>query len=248
MKDFKGQTKSEDEMFKAIQIKNNSLPNGWIGAQTMSDIAARLDADCFPTTLQIYGMPTIIGNDLLPFNPKGPIRNFENSVLGSFTYPRATTPCSILKNNTGIVFNDACRSWAGYPEAVLYKCNGVVEMGEFKYATDLPAGTTWAVGGFGLLDYWNPSGQGFKTIGSTDFYSSVAYRTNHIVLGYKNSKVYGVFCKNMDAPQLNTFCKEKMKFKLALKVDGGKLSAMNGAERFSKINTNMTQGYCVQFI
>lgn len=248
MKDFKGETKNEMELFKEIQKANNSYPNGWIGTQTMSDIAITLGAKGFPYTLEMYNQPVIIGNDLLAFNPKSGLKNYKNSILGSFTHPRATTPCSILVNNGQIIFNDSCRFWAGYPEAVMYKCNDTVSVGEFISAADLPLGTQWAVGGFGLLGLWNPNGQGFKTINGTDFYNSVVYKTNHNVLGYKNGKVFGIYFKNMTAKQIDTMCKDKFKFEFAILLDGGGLAAINGDEKFAQINTQTKQGYAIQFI
>lgn len=248
MKDFKYETQNEMRMFKAIQKQVNAYENGWIGCQTMSDIAIMLKADCFPVTLEIYGQPTIIGKDLIAFNPKGSISQYSNSMLGSFTYPRATTPCSILVNNGDVIFDQACRAWAGYPEAVIYRLNdGTIGHGEFKYAKDLPKGTKWAIGGFGLLDMWNPSGQGFKKIGSSDFYNTVAYKTDHLVLGVKNGMVYGVYCKNMTAEQVNELCK-KMQFDFAIMLDGGGLAAMNGTENFAKIKAHQKCGYAIQFV
>ena len=252
MRDFKGTTKSEDKMFKAIQWSIGAYDNGWIGCQTMSDLAIKVGADCFPVTLKIYGMPTIIGHDIIPFNPKGPLSKFKNSALGSFTYPRATTPCSILITGGKIEWNEASRAWAGYPEAVMYKHGGKIKMGEFRYATDLPKGTEWAVGGFGLMQFWNPDGQGFKKIKMpngkiSDFYTTVAYRTNHLVLGYKNGMMYLVFCKNMTAEEVNKLM-DKFKFEYALMLDGGGLAAINGEESFAKIKTTIKQGYAIQMV
>ena len=265
MRDFKGTTKSEDKMFKAIQRAIGAYDNGWIGCQTMSDLAIKVGADCFPVTLQIYGMPTIIGHDIIPFNPKGPLSKFKNSALGSFTHPRATTPCSILVTGGKIEDDgeikkgkyegpEASRYWAGYPEAVMYKANGKVKMGEFRLAREVPGNPVeWAVGGFGLGAFWNPDGQGFKKIKMpngkiSDFYTTVAYRTNHLVLGYKNSMMYLVYCKNMTAEEVNKLVSQKFKLEYALMLDGGGLAAMNGEEGFAKIKTTIKQGYAIQMI
>ena len=47
MKDVVGSTSGEVRMIKAIQRSVGALDNGWIGNQTLSDIAAKLGADCF---------------------------------------------------------------------------------------------------------------------------------------------------------------------------------------------------------
>jgi hypothetical protein len=248
MREFKGTTGSEVNLFKGIQRACGSYDNGIIGNQTMTELAINVGAKCFPTTQLIYKQPTIVGNDLVVFDPNGPLKNYANSMLGSFTFPRATTPCSIMVGGGKVIFNDACRAWKGYPEAVMYKHKNKIKMGEFKYASQLPNGTEWAVGGFGLLDYWNPSGQGFKVIDGKDYYNTVAYKTNHNVLGYKLGKVWGVYFKNMTATQVNAMCRDKFLFEHAIMLDGGGLAAINGAERFAQININKVQGYALQFV
>lgn len=44
MKDVVGSTSEEVRMIKAIQRSVGALENGWIGNQTLSDIAAKLGA------------------------------------------------------------------------------------------------------------------------------------------------------------------------------------------------------------
>ena len=44
MRDIKGSTSEEIRMIKAIQRSVGALDNGWIGNQTLSDIAAKLGA------------------------------------------------------------------------------------------------------------------------------------------------------------------------------------------------------------
>lgn len=255
MKDFKGLTTNEDKLFKNIQRKNNSYENGWIGTQTMSDIAIKLGAtDCFPVTLEMYGFPTIIAKDLIPFAPNGkPLRNYANSMLGSFTYPRAKTPCSILVSNGDVIWDQSCRYWAGYPEAVIYRLkDGTFGHGEFKLASELPKDVLWAVGAFGLQDMWNPSGQGFKKItvnGKTsDYYTTVAYETYHNVLGVKNGMVYGVLYESMTAPEVDDHCKNRMQFEYAIMLDGGGLGSANFSEPFGKFRTGISCGYAIQFV
>lgn len=250
MNDIYPSTQNEKQFFIAMQKKLNIDANGIIGMNTLSTLAFQAGADIpLPRTLKLYGYPVIIGNDLIAFNPKGSIGGYSNSMLGSFTYPRATTPCSILVNDGKAIWNDACRAWAGYPEAVIYRLkNGKFGWGEFKTAKELPKDVKWAVGGFGLMDMWNPDGQGFKIINGTDFYNTVAYKTYHNVLGLKNGKVYGIMYHAMNAVQVNDHCKKKMRFDHAIMLDGGGLSAINGTEDFAKYHTGIKQGYAIQFI
>ena len=45
MKDFRGETNSEDKLIRATQRAIGALDNGWVGAQTMSDLAVAVGAD-----------------------------------------------------------------------------------------------------------------------------------------------------------------------------------------------------------
>ena len=71
-------------------------------------------------------------------------------------------------------------------------------------------------------------------------------RTNHTVLGCKGGMLYGVYCKDMTAQQVNAFCRDKLKLKHAVLLDGGHIAAINGA--VSRINTRQRQLYAVRFV
>jgi len=244
MKDITYSTNSEKKMFQAVQRAIGAYDNGIIGTQTMSDIAAKVGADCFPVTLQMYGYPVIIGNDLLAFDPNGGLKNYNNSLSGSFTYQSGKTPCSILMNKGQAVYSAACHAHIGKPESVLYRLNsGTFGLKKCKSTAELPKGVRWAVGGMGLLSAYDPAGEGFSGA-----YSDVLRKTNHTVLAVKNSKVYGVYYKNMTAAQINVHCRDKMQFELAIMLDGGHIAAINGTEKFARINTSQMQGYGLQFI
>ncbi len=244
MKDFKGVTQSEDKMFKAIQRSIGAYANGWIGCQTMSDLAIKVGADCFPVTLSIYGMPTIIAKDLILLDPNGSLSKYANSILGSFTYPRATTPCSIMVNGGKVICGNSCHAHISKPESVLYRLNsGKFGIKRCIYSSELPKNVKWAFGGMGLLDFYDPVAEGF-----TGAYSDVLRRTDHTVIGVKNNMVFGVYMKSVTGSQVNNLCRDKFKFEYAVMGDGGGLAAINGAEGFAKIRTTIQQGYIAQFI
>jgi hypothetical protein len=244
MNSIKPSTISEKTLFKAIQKIVGSSEDGILGTQTMCDIAVKLKAKCFPITLSMYNYPIIIGNDLIAFNPNGSLSGYKNSMLGSFTYPRATTPCSILINNSKVICGNSCHAHISKPETVIYKtANGKIDWVRTTSYTGLPKDTVWAVGGMGLCDMYNPDAEGFS--GS---YADVLRKTNHNVLGVKDGMVYGVYYKNLTGQQINSHCKNTMKFDMAILLDGGGLAAINGSESFAKINTSIKQGYAIQFI
>ena len=235
MRDVKGATSEEIRMIKAIQRSVGALDNGWIGNQTLSDIAAKLGADCFPLNVELYGQPCIIDRDIEPVNMSGPLP--RNAISGSFSWQGQ--PCSILVRGGRVVRGMSCHYPT--PESVLYKTtDGAVRISRVSSAAAL-GDVVWAVGGLGLLDRYNPAAEGF-----TGSYSDVLRKTNHTVLGYKGRLLYGVYCRSMTAQQVNAFCRDKLKLEYAVMLDGGHVAAIHGA--CNKINTNQRQYYAVRFL
>lgn len=235
MKDVVGSTSEEVRMIKAIQRSVGALDNGWIGNQTLSDIAAKLGADCFPLNVELYGQPAILARDIDPLNLSGQLP--ENSISGSFSWQGA--PCSILVRGGRVVRGMSCHYPT--PESVLYKTtDGAVRIARVASASLLD-NVVWAVGGMGLLGNYNPAAEGFIRA-----FSDVLRKTNHTVLGYKGGMLYGVYCKNMTAQQVNALCRNKLKLEYAIMLDGGHVAAIHAA--CSKINTNQRQYYAVRFL
>ena len=235
MRDIKGSTSEEVRMIKAIQRSVGALENGWIGNQTLSDIAAKLGADCFPLNVELYGQPCIIARDIEPVNMSGPLP--KNAISGSFSWQGQ--PCSILVRGGRVV-----RDWSCHyptPESVLYKTtDGAVRIARVSSVSALD-NVVWAVGGMGLLGGYDPELDGF-----TGIYSDVLRKTNHTVLGYKGGMLYGVYCCSMTAQQVNAFCRDKLKLTRAVMLDGGHVAAIHGA--CNKINTQTRQFYAVRFL
>ena len=235
MRDVKGATSEEIRMIKAIQRSVGALDNGWIGNQTLSDIAAKLGADCWPLNVELYGQPCIIARDIEPVNMSGPLPT--NAISGSFSWQGQ--PCSILVRDGKVVRGMSCHY--PRPESVLYKTtDGAVRIARVSSVSALD-NVVWAVGGMGLLGGYDPELDGF-----TGVYSDVLRKTNHTVLGYKGGLLYGVYCRSMTAQQVNALCRDKLKLKYAVMLDGGHVAAINGA--CSKINTQTRQYYAVRFL
>ena len=235
MRDVKGSTSEEIRMIRAIQRSVGALDNGYVGNQTLSDIAAKLGADCFPLNVELYGQPTLIARDIEPVNMSGPLP--KNAISGSFSWQGQ--PCSILVRGGKVV-----RDWSCHyprPESVLYKTtDGAVRMARVSSVSALD-NVVWAVGGMGLLGGYDPELDGF-----TGVYSDVLRKTNHTVLGYKGGLLYGVYCRSMTAQQINALCRDKLKLDYAVMLDGGHVAAINGA--CNKINTQTRQFYAVRFL
>ena len=202
MNAIKGSTTSETKMIKAIQKAVGASQDGMIGAGTMSDLAISIGADCWPLTLSLYNMPVIICEDIVISNPKKGCKDFENSLSGSFSYQQK--PCSILISGGKELYSASCHAWLGQPESVLYRLkNGDFGVKRCKSSSELPSNVRWAVGGMGLLDYYNPTIEGF-----TGNYADVLRLTDHTVLGVKADMCYLVYCKSMTGAQVNSFCKD----------------------------------------
>lgn len=248
MKTVKGSTGSEDKMIRAVQTATGAAADGEIGAQTMSDIACKLDADCFPLTLEIYKHPVIIAKNALPFATSTPVKSWANCISGSFS--ASGKPCSILVQDGVVRQQYACHSIPyGKPESVLYRLkNGTYGVKRVVNAKELPADVSWAVGGLGLLDDYDPAAEGFCKLtanGKTENFSDVLRDTNHTMIGVKNGFVYLCYCKSLTAAQVNAYAKQ-LGLELAVMLDGGHLAAINGEESFAKINTSTKQYYIVQ--
>ena len=235
MKDVVGSSSEEVRMIKAIQRSVGALENGWIGNQTLSDIAAKLGADCWPLNVELYGQPAILARDIDPLNMSGPLP--KNAISGSFSWQGQ--PCSILVRDGRVVRGMSCHYPT--PESVLYKTrDGAVRIARVSSAAAL-GDVVWAVGGMGLLGNYNPAAEGF-----TGAFGDVLRRTDHTVLGYKGGMLYGVYCRSMTAQQVNAFCRDKLKLTHAVMLDGGHVAAINGA--CNKINTQTRQFFAVRFL
>ena len=239
MNNIIGTTDSETAMIKAIQRAVGAAEDGEIGGETMAAIAARLGADCFPITLEIYDQPTIIAKDVVVCNPSTGLRAYNNSLSGSFSYQKK--PCSILVNWGKAVCESACHAWLGQPETVLYRLySGEFGIRRCMSSKELPDSVKWAVGGMGLLDLYGPQEEGFS-----GQYADVLRRTNHTALGVKGGMVYLIYCAGMTGREVDEHCR-KLGLELAVMLDGGHVAAINGAESFAKINTGQIQYYMIQ--
>ena len=242
MNDIKYSTNEEKRLITSVQGAVGTRQDGCAGADTFVTIAGALGANCFPVALKIFGCPTIVGRSIVPFSPRAPLTGYAYSMLGSFTYPRAQTPCSILINRGKVEQGASCHAFQNKPESVIYqRSNGAVGVMRAVYTSDLPSDCVLAVGGMGLCSQYDPKAEGF-----TGAYADVLRKTNHNVLGYKRGLWYGVYAQNMTGAQVNDLCAKKFKFSYALLLDGGGLAAMNAGE--FKINAGTKQGYAIQFI
>lgn len=248
MQTVKGGTASETALIKAIQTAIGAIADGEIGTQTLSDIACRLHAIKEPVTLKIYSAPVIIAPNLVPFAGGGnTLAAYKNTLNGSFY--AGGKPCSILVQDGVVKSKYACHASYGKPESVLYRLrDGTTGICRATDTGHIPDNVWWAVGGLGLLEYYNPAAEGFCKLtanGKTEDFSDVLRKTNHSMIGYKNGYYYLVYCPNMNADGANNLAK-KLGLQYAIMLDGGHVAGINGAESFAKINTTAKQYYMIQ--
>ncbi len=236
MKCVSGSNKEEDRLIKAIQKGVGAIQDGSIGTQTMSDIACKLGADCFPLALTIYSQPCIIARDAMPIAAHGTLDS--NAISGSFN--DGTDPCSILVSGGKVVQATSCHYWDDKsPETVLYRLeNGTFGVRRVKTVDELPSCMSWAVGGMGLLAFYDPDAEGFR-----GKFADVLRKTDHTMLGIKNGYVYLCYCSNMTAAQMNAHAK-KLGLTMAVMLDGGHVATINSTS--TKINVKTKQLYVVK--
>ena len=240
MRNVSGGNPAETRMIKAVQAAVGAIQDGSIGTQTMSDIAVRLGADCFPLGISIYNQPVIIAKDIVPIAAHGALSQYPDSISGSFN--DGASPCSVLISGGFVTCPTACHYWDDRsPESVIFRdLTGAFGMARVKTISELPEGLSWAVGGMGLLGYYAPAKEGF-----TGRFSDVLRRTNHTVLGIKNGMVYLAYVSDMTATQVNNFA-VKLGLEMAIMLDGGHLAAINSET--TKINCGQKQLYVIQAV
>lgn len=254
MKFVSGVTVNEKKLVMGIQNLVNCKPDNSIGPDTLIGIAQHLPngESLFPTDLTLYNCPTHIAKDILAFDPDSSLSKWDNSISGSFTYRAGETPCSILVNHGKDLWSSSSKAWAGFNESVICKYrDGSVKLHKVKNTSEIPnrSNLVVAVGGMGLLDAWDPYGEGFRkfTFNGNQFdHSDVLRRTNHTVLGYKNGYFYGVLFRNKTAAEINTICKRDFQFKFAILMDGGHIAGFNGTD--NDVNLYQIQGFVIQFV
>jgi len=206
-----------------------------------------------PKTIKIGYEHAIVSDDLLVFDPNGPLKNYKDAMSASFTWPSGKIPGSILVNKGKAVCGSACHAWLGYPESVIYRYkDGTFGYGRYKYDTEIPdrANVLWAVGGVGLIGNYKPSVEGFAKFyknGKYYNYTDVLRKTAHTVIAMKAGKCYQIYIHSMSAYQINLWVKAQG-FELAIIGDGGHIPAINGSTAECKHNLYIEQGFATQGI
>lgn len=236
MRFVSGSTPEEIKLVMGIQGAVGSVQDNSIGPQTLTDLAVAVNADVFPLNVTMFNNPVIVAADIRPAAVSGSLSKYANAISGSFSWEHR--PCSILISDGEVVCGTACHAHLGKPECVLYRFeNGMFGIRRAKSADELPKTLRWAIGGCGLLDYYNPAAEGF-----TGAYADVLRRTNHTLIGVKNKMVYLCYVKNATGIECNSYAK-KLGLEKAVLLDGGHIAAINGAE--TKINTTLTTQYYI---
>lgn len=181
-------------------------------------------------------------------NNKQSCRNYRNCISGVFQHLNKAN--AILIYGKRIIGNSSAHSWLGFPDScLLYNKNGTFAV---KRITNVKSEEldkiNWAISGVGLLDMYNPTLEGYAKIRKNEKtydYSDVLRRTNHTAIGVKDNKVYGLYLSNMNAYQVNNYCK-KLNLEKAIMLDGGHIAAAN--TDIAKANSYQKQHNIIQFV
>lgn len=182
-------------------------------------------------------------------NAKGACKDYKNCISGTFSWQNKLNSIFFAWNKEKN--NLSAHAWAGYPDCVIWcDLNGKMHTDVLtSFDGETKKQVLWAVGGMGLLDYYNPSEQGyckFTKYGKTYNYSDVLRKTNHTVLGYtQNGEVYGIYFNNLSAKQISKYCK-KINLWSAVLLDGGHVAGCN--TEIGSYNTATKQQNIIQFI
>lgn len=247
MTNMSAQTGSEKRLVRGIQRAVGAREDGILGPASAVNLAAMVGAEVWPVTVQLFGAPVIVCEDVIACDPNAGCRSFVNSISGSFSYDGR--PCSILVNEGKVVCGTACHGWLGKPETALFRRrNGAFGIRRVKAVEELPGDLRWAVGGVGLGEMYDPKAEGFCRFtsgGRTYDYSDVLRRTNHTMMGVKRGLVYLVYCPGMTGQEADRL-RAKLGLEMAILLDGGHVAAMNGAESFARKNVGQIQHYLIQ--
>lgn len=239
MKYVSGSTPEEKRLVLALQKCVGAVADNSIGPQTLVEIASALGVDVWPINVTIFGQPLIVAEDILPAAVDAPLKSYANAISGSFSYQRR--PCSILVSHGKVVCGYSCHAHLRKPETVLYRLDsGAFGSQKARYATELPQAIRWAVGGVGLLDAWDPAGEGFAGA-----YADVLRRTAHTWLGVKRGLIYLGYCADMTGAQVSAYVR-KLGMEQAIMLDGGHVAAIHGAD--VRRNAGQRQFYIIQAI
>ena len=203
----------------------------------MANYSLTLPETLLPVSAIFNGGPLIIARDIIPATVNEPVKSYANTISGSFSYNGA--PCSILAAWSKVIRAEACHEHIGKPETVIYRLsNGAFGIQRVKSAAELPSGITWAVGGMGLLDFYDPSAEGF-----TGQYADVCRRTTHMFLGLNDGLCVLGYVAGMNGEEVNAHVR-KLGLRAAIMLDGGHMAAINCPA--AKKNLYQKQFYIIQ--
>lgn len=186
----------------------------------MADYSLTLPEKLLPVSAIFNGEPLIISHNIIPAAVSAPVKSYANTISGSFSYDGA--PCSILAAWGDVIRAEACHAHIGKPETVIYRLsNSALGIRRVKSAAELPPSVSWAVGGMGLLDFYDPSAEGF-----TGQYADVCRKTAHTFLGLNDSLCVLGYVAAMNGEEINAHVR-KLGLRVAIMLDGGHMAAIN---------------------
>ncbi len=235
----------EKSKIKAIQRVLKVVSDGSFGSYTLDIMYRYFVKPIKPYLLNAYGSYIIIGKpqsvNIISGEGKG-TGHYKNSISGTFS--TGGEPISITVNDGRVVRPWSCHIKDKKPESVLYFDGDKVGLERQQYASALPKGIVWAIGGLGLVKdgdytYFSNTLEGF--IGR---FSDVMRRTSHTVIYEDKWGYIGLmFVRNKSTYQILGILKN-LGAKNAVQLDGGHLGSIN-ADGY-RYNTSQKQLSVIQ--
>jgi len=210
---------------RAIQLALGLLGDGKIGAHTFDGLyrhhakPEHCYSDKFFNNYVITGKAECV-------NISTNFKLLPNHISGTFSWKGR--PSSALVFAGKILNASSSHAWLGKPDTVLY-FDGIEVRAERSLSFNKKC--EWAIGGVGLHN-WNPVLEGYGTFENKEKdivlgdYSDVFRETFHTAIGvYEDGYVCMVYFYGT-GQKLRDYMMKKLKFKLAVMLDGGHYAAI----------------------
>jgi len=235
-----GCTAKQTQKIKAIQKGIHAYEDGIFGNQTLDCLYQKFTTPVLPYTEYLFGAKVIFADKrkikFLDVADKRSCNDYPNSTSGTFSWRYTDNNgawnvdvSSILSSNDFVFSDNACHSWLGYPESVLYAdMDYNVKLARIKHINELEP-HKWAIGGLGLTNY-DLEAEGFCKIPNTKYdFSDVTRYTHHIGIGINE---YDNICIFYNISRMSDFKKlsEQLRLKYAISLDGGHIPSLNCLE------------------
>lgn len=223
---------------KAIQEHFGTVPDGIPGEHTWDVFYRNVigDAVTYPYEGNFWGAKVILAKPeqfniaYKPGQVSVKTADYGYAINGTFYDYQTAKVCSLIGDRKGVHGTYACRSWAGFPETVLYWNGKEVKTKTAFYADELDA-AVWFIGGIDLIDL-NPGREGFCKFtkdGRQYNYRDVLRNAYHACFGVDKMGIIHAFMAYGDVNKMSQIAKNLMLVHCIM-CDGGSPASFNSPD------------------